>query len=143
MVGFKMTFDCADPVRLGEFWADALGYVEQPPPEGYPSWNARLAELGLPADERDARYVIVDPEGAGPRIFFQGVPEPKTAKNRIHLDVYVGGPAEARGDQRRRRVLATVERLTAIGAERVRDVEEYGEFWVVMRDPEGNEFCLM
>jgi catechol 2,3-dioxygenase-like lactoylglutathione lyase family enzyme len=130
--GVQVTFDCADPGRLAEFWAGALGYVVQPPPEGYDSWPAFLAEIGVPESEWDTRSAAVDPDGKGPRLFFQRVPEPKAAKNRVHLDVNVGQD----------RVDAEVERLVSLGGRVVGPVEQMGERWVVMADPEGNELCL-
>lgn len=137
-----MPFDAADPERLAAFWASALGYQEQPPPEGYESWEQWAAEHGVPESEWDTSRAIVDPDGKGPRIYFQKVPEPKAAKNRVHLDVDVG----RRGtplSERRSRVHAETDRLTAEGATRVRVHEdELGQFWIVMNDPEGNEFCL-
>ena len=96
-VGVQVTFDASDPARLGAFWAELLGYVEQPPPEGFGTWPEALAALGVPEDQQQSAYAIVDPAGAGPRLFFQRVPEPKAAKNRVHLDVNVGaGLAGAR-----------------------------------------------
>ena len=132
MTAVQITFDCAAPGRLAEFWASALGYVLQPPPEGFDSWPAFLTAIGVPESEFDSRSACVDPDGKGPRLFFQRVPEPKAAKNRVHLDVDVG----------RDRVDAEVQRLLAEGATKVREVSENGERWVVMADPEGNEFCL-
>jgi hypothetical protein len=85
---------------------------------------------------------LVDPEGVMPRLFFQRVPEPKTAKNRVHLDVGVSGGPEVAHDDRRPKVDAAVERLVGLGATMVRANHEVDEYWVVMRDPEGNEFCL-
>jgi len=128
----QVTFDAGDPQALGGFWAAALGYIEQPPPEGFESWEAFLDSMAVPADQRDKAYAIVDPDGGGPRLFFQKVPEGKSAKNRVHLDVNVG-----RGD-----VDARAEQLKSLGATEVRRVEEMGEYWIVMQDPEGNEFCL-
>jgi len=140
--GIQVTFDCADPDRLATFWAAALGYEKQRPPEGYATWPEFLAAIGVPREEWSSRSAIVDPGGAGPRIYFQRVPEPKTAKNRVHLDVNAGGPHGTPPDERRRRVDAAVERLVAAGGARVRVFEQHGERWVVMRDPEGNEFCV-
>ena len=77
---------------------------------------------------------------ARPRIFFQRVPEPKTVKNRLHVDVNVGGPLDTPPDERRSRIDAEVERLAGLGATRVHEKEELGERWVLMLDPEGNEF---
>ena len=93
---FQVTFDAVEPAQLGAFWAELLGYVEQPPPPGFDSWDAALAAMGVPEGERDGAYGIVDPDGAGPRLFFQRVPEGKTAKNRVHLDVGVSGGFDVR-----------------------------------------------
>jgi hypothetical protein len=138
----QVVIDCADPGRLAPFWAEALGYVVQPPPEGFGSWQDWLASMGIPEPEWNSASAVVDPDGSGPRIYFQRVPEPKTVKNRVHLDINAGGPRGTPDDERRRRVGETVERLTARGASTLREVEERGEHWVVMQDPEGNEFCV-
>ena len=138
----QVTFDCADPDRLATFWAAALGYKKQDPPAGYATWPEFLAAQGVPEDRWNAASAIVDPEGSGPRIYFQQVPEPKTVKNRVHLDVNVGGGRDTPDDERRARVNTAVERLLGAGATRLRVGEEHGEYWVVMQDPEGNEFCL-
>ena len=138
----QVTMDCADPDRLATFWATALGYKKQDPPEGYATWREFLAAQGVPEDQWSSASAIVDPSGSGPRIFFQRVPEPKAAKNRVHLDVNAGGGHDTPADERRRRVDAAVERLIQAGATRLRAFEERGERWVVMQDPEGNEFCL-
>jgi Glyoxalase-like domain len=127
----QITFDCADAPGLAEFWAEVLGYMVQPPPEGFATWPAFFAAHDLPAPDEGAISAIVDPDGVGPRLLFLRVPEGKTAKNRVHLDI----PA---GDGRS----AEARRLVALGATHVRDVEADGEGWVVMLDPEGNEFCL-
>lgn len=137
----QITFDCADPDLLAAFWAEALGYQVQPPPEGFASWPAFLQAQGIPEEQWPHVSAVVDPAGAGPRIFFQQVPEPKVAKNRVHLDVNVGAGIADRGE-RRQQVDASVERLTALGATRLRAIAQLGEYWVVMHDPEGNEFCL-
>lgn len=138
----QVTFDCADPAALSTFWAAALGYRLQDPPEGFATWEAFLADLGVPEDEWNSASAVVDPDGGGPRLYFQRVPEPKAAKNRVHLDLNVGGPLGTPLDERKAAVDREVKRMIDLGAEVVREVEERGEFWVVMRDPEGNEFCL-
>ena len=138
----QVTFDCADPAGLGKFWAATLGYIEQPPPEGFDSWDAALDEMGVPSDQRDIMYAVVDPEGRGPRLLFQKVPEGKSAKNRMHLDVNAGGPPGTPPEERQQRAEAKAGELTAIGAKELRREAERGEFWIVMQDPEGNEFCL-
>jgi hypothetical protein len=139
-VGVQVSFDASDPARLGAFWAELLGYVEQPPPEGFGSWQEALVAFGVPEDPRDSAYAIVDPAGAGPRLFFQRVPEAKVAKNRVHLDVNVGAGRPA--DERPAHVRAEAARAVALGATQVRVAEQRGEFWVVLQDPDGNEFCL-
>jgi Glyoxalase-like domain len=136
----QVVFDCARPGPLAEFWAAALGYVVQPPPPGYASWEALLRELRVPETEWDARSAVVDPQGAGPRIFFQRVPEGKTVKNRVHLDVPSGGDPRELGHLEV--VRAEVARLAGLGATELRTVDEPTGFAVVMCDPEGNEFCV-
>lgn len=138
----QVTFDCADPDRLATFWATALGYRKQEPPEGYATWPAFLAAQGIPEDQWNAANALIDPESRGPRLYFQRVPEPKVVKNRVHLDLNVGGGRHVPLEERRARVNAEVERLRGAGATQLRPVEEHGEYWVVMADPEGNEFCL-
>ncbi len=139
----QVVFDCADPDRLARFWAAALGYKLQDPPEGFASWQEALKAWNIPEDQWNSASAVVDPEGAGPRIYFQQVATPKTGKNRVHLDIEVGGPREAPADERNARIDAEVERLTALGATRIREGEEFGGRWVVMQDPEGNEFCVV
>ena len=138
----QVTFDCGDPAALAEFWAAALGYVVQPPPEGFDSWDAALAAWGIPEDQRNERSAVVDPDGAGPRVFFQRVPEGKTAKNRVHLDVRAAPGLE--GEARMAEIESASERLVALGATRVQRFEAdlAGGGYIVMQDPEGNEFCL-
>jgi hypothetical protein len=139
---FQVVMDCADPARLASFWAAALGYQLQPPPEGYESWEAFLSAIGIPEERWNSASAVIDPDGVGSRIYFQQVPEPKVVKNRVHLDLNVGGGSATPLDERRRRVDAEVERLITLGANKLRPVEEHGEYWVVMQDPEGNEFCV-
>ena len=139
-VGVQVVFDAADPASLAEFWAQAAGYVIQPPPDGFDSWEAFLTKIGVPENEWDRASACVDPDGQGPRFFFQKVPEPKTAKNRVHVDLRPGAGHEAA--ERIVVVRAEAARLTALGARIVREHDEHGEFWIVLTDPEGNEFCL-
>jgi hypothetical protein len=115
-----------------------MGYVEEPPPPGFDTWEDALQRWGVPQEAWETRAAAVDPEGGGPRLFFQQVPEGKVAKNRVHLDVRVGGS----GDDRRDRIDREAERLVGLGASRLRVVQEWGGYTVVMQDPEGNEFCL-
>jgi hypothetical protein len=139
----QVTFDCADPGAQATFWVAALGYQLQPPPPGFDDWDAALDAWGVPADHRNDRSAAVDPGGSGPRLFFQKVPEDKVAKNRVHLDVRAapGVPAE----QRMSVLDAEAGRLEALGASRIRRVDPDGAMetgFIVMQDPEGNEFCL-
>ncbi|MEU6932639.1 VOC family protein [Streptomyces sp. NPDC046385] len=147
----QLTIDCADPRRLVVFWAEALRYVPEPPPEGHPSWQAYWRAIGVPEDELtdgagELPESIVDPKGVGPRVWFQAVPEPKTAKNRLHLDLKVGGGRTVPLARRRERVDAEVARLTALGASILYTMDEpdgMAYYAVVLRDPEGNEFCVV
>ncbi|MEO7070178.1 MAG: VOC family protein [Nostocoides sp.] len=140
----QITFDCADPARLAAFWAAALGYEVQPPPAGFDSWDAALQAWGVPRDQWNSRSALLPVEGSGPRVFFQRVPEGKTVKNRVHLDVRAAPGLEG-GD--RMGVLETeATRLESFGATRAyrvgpnRAAMEAG--FITMHDPEGNEFCL-
>ena len=104
--------DCVDPARLAEFWAAALNYRN---------------------DGGGDTYTTLEPRGAGPTLLLQRVPEPKSGKNRMHLDLRV---TDLDGE---------LERLVRLGARRLNDepVTEYGWVWHVLADPEGNEFCLL
>ncbi len=139
-VAFQVTIDCPDPAGLSAFWAEALGYVEQAPPPGFPTWEDFLREHEIPESEWNAFGAVVDPEGVGPRLFFQQVAEPKQVKSRVHLDLHFGGGPGTPEPERRRRVDEAVARLVAIGAEHVKTYEERGERWVAMRVPQGTEF---
>jgi hypothetical protein len=136
--GVQVTFDAADPHLLARWWADLLHYQIEDSHERV----ARLLADGLVTETEvirvDGRLFLAgavaasDPEGSGPRLFFQRVPEPKSAKNRVHLDV----PVEAS------ELDAEVQRLVAAGASLTGYVTYPGHRTAVMRDPEGNEFCL-
>ncbi len=117
--------DAGDPQRIAAFWALALGYV---PEAGY--------------DDPDGAS-IVDPDGRAPAIGFLRVPEPKTAKNRMHVDIRVAGEPPCDLADRERLIRARVADLVDAGASAVRE-ESYGKQLghVVMLDPEGNEFCV-
>jgi hypothetical protein len=140
--GIQVVIDCADPNRLAAFWASALGYKLQDPPDGHATWEDFLREMGVPEQEWNSASAVVDPDGQGPRIYFQRVPERKVVKNRVHLDLNVGGGRDAPLDERKKTVDAQVDRLRGEGATVVRPVEQRDEYWVVMQDPEGNEFCV-
>lgn len=139
----QITFDCADPAGLAAFWAETLGYRLQDPPQGFESWEQALEALGIPPENRNDASAVVDPEGSGPRLFFQRVPEHKQAKNRVHIDARAAPGLE--GDARMAALEAEAERLVSLGATRVRRDEPappLGAGHIVMTDPEGNEFCL-
>lgn len=139
----QVTFDAADPPSLGGFWALALGYEPDPAPPGFATWEAWLTHVGIPEERWRDRYAISDPSGLRPRLFFQKVPEAKTAKNRVHLDVAVGGGSAVPVDERADRVEAAVSALVAAGATVLERFTPDHDYWVVLTDPEGNEFCVM
>ncbi len=128
----QIVIDAARPRALGDFWCEVLGYIEQPPPDGFATWEEALDAFGIDRSDPDRAFAIVDPEGVGPRVFLQRVPEGKTAKNRVHLDVRV--------DPERLRTRA--DELVGHGATIVGHYDEPEGRWITLRDPEGNEFCL-
>lgn len=125
---------------MAEFWKQTLGYEDPPVPPGFDSWDA--LDAAQPPEKRGAVWACQDPDGAGPRLFFQRVPEPKQVKNRVHLDVRVG--PGLRGDERLVALNVEASRLEALGARRLYLIEAEGlnESCLVMQDVEGNEFCL-
>jgi hypothetical protein len=135
---FQVAIDAADPHALNRFWSAAMGYEM----EDHHDLVKQLLDGGqVTPDETielDGRLAFKsaaasrDPDGSAPRLLFQTVPEPKTVKNRVHLDLHVG-------DERRE---AEVERLIALGASRLWDGQQGPNRWVTMADPEGNEFCV-
>jgi hypothetical protein len=137
---FQVTFDCEEPERVARFWCEVLGYVVPPPPEGFDTWGD--VDRALPPERRGSAFACVDPCGAGPRLFFQRVPEGKVGKNRLHLDVRVGSGLV--GEERVAALEAECARLAGLGAVRVRLLRADGvdESCLVMQDVEGNEFCL-
>jgi hypothetical protein len=139
-VEVQVTFDAGDAEALGRFWMEVLGYVQQPPPDGHATWADFLAAVGAPEENL---FAAVDPDGVGPRLLFQGVPEGKTAKNRVHLDVNVA--AKLAPPDRAAFVRARASELEALGATQLQVFDGHegpDSFWIVMADPEGNEFCL-
>jgi catechol 2,3-dioxygenase-like lactoylglutathione lyase family enzyme len=136
----QITFDCADPAALSAFWAEALGYRVQDPPPGFATWEEALDAMGIPPERRNDASAAV---GDGPRLFFQKVPEGKSAKNRVHLDVRAAPGLQ--GDDRMAALEKEADRLVALGATRQQRHEPappLGAGHIVMTDPEGNEFCL-
>jgi hypothetical protein len=134
----QVTFDTADPHAQAAFWAAVLG-IEV---EDHADFVDQLVAAGrMPAEERvvvNGRSAFrdvaacTDPTGTEPRLYFQKVPEGKTAKNRVHLDIHIEPDSKA----------AEVDRLTGLGAELIETHDDRGPLTYVMRDPEGNEFCV-
>jgi catechol 2,3-dioxygenase-like lactoylglutathione lyase family enzyme len=147
----QVTFDARDPRALSTFWREVLGYVHPGPPgvelaagaDPLAAWDDFLARIGVPEEQRNSRSAIEDPDGQGPRLFFQRVPEDKVAKNRVHLDVRAAPGLQ--GEERMAALEAECARLVALGATRIGRAEPAPPMsagFVVMADPEGNEFCL-
>lgn len=110
----SITIDCADPYRLARWWCEAFGV--RPCPEDHPGDPAALCSFG------DGQV----------RLLFERVPEPKSVKNRVHIDIDAGATRDEE-----------VERLIRLGASMVADHRRAdGSGWVVMADPDGNEFCV-
>jgi hypothetical protein len=123
--GWTLSYDAADPHRLAAFWMYALGYIP------------------APGDDDPDGASIVDPDGKLPAIDFSRVPEGKTAKNRVHIDLEVAGTPPWDMTAREPLLRAKADELVAAGATRIRE-ERNGEDLghIVMLDPEGNEFCV-
>jgi hypothetical protein len=137
---FQVVVDSADPHTLADWWAEALGWTVEPSDEAF--IKRMIAEgHATDADTKTHNGALVwatgqairHPDG-GPRdrVLFQKVPEPKTVKNRVHLDIRVGQD----------KVDAEVERLTALGATYHHRGNEGPHFWITITDPEGNELCI-
>lgn len=139
-----MTFDCADAPALARFWAVALDYEDSPPPTGWDTWESWLRAHDVPEDEWDDGASIRDPAGVGPAVSFLTVPEPKTAKNRLHLDLQVSGGRHVDQGERERLIRAKVAQLTALGATVLLEATgPRGLDHFVLADPEGNELCVV
>ncbi|HZR49421.1 MAG TPA: VOC family protein [Streptosporangiaceae bacterium] len=147
---FQLVIDCKDPELLARFWAEALGYVLEPPPAGFATWDDWRREVGLPDDELGTGTdSIVDPRGAGPRIWFHALPDAKVVKNRLHLDVHASGGTSTTDRSvplatRIQRVDAEAKRLADLGATITGPLTAEGldHYAMGMKDPEGNEFDI-
>ena len=142
---FQLTIDANDPARLAKVWAHALGYLPVPPAEPATTWWTHYQRRLGDEDAFDDR--LFDPDGLRPPIWFQEVPEEKAGKNRLHLDLYASGRDDRLPFERRVELVDTkVDELVGLGAqvrERFRDDgPEDAYYYVVMNDPEGNEFCV-
>ena len=144
-VFWQLTIDANDPAMLARFWAQALDYSPTPPLGPDTPWNAHYRDrLG---DETAFDDRLFDPEGLRPPLWFQQVPEGKVGKNRLHLDLYPTGRDGALTlEQRIGLVEAKVRELVGLGAaieRRIRGNDPHDPVcFVVMHDPEGNEFCV-
>lgn len=137
----QIVIACDDPALLTEFWAGALGYVPQPPPPGFASWDEFATTVGIPEESRNDISAAVDPEGTGPRILFErwdgGAPN-----QRVHIDVNAVGEVSS-DEERRSRLAEERARLEALGATFAREATGMaGEIWIEMFDPEDNWFCV-
>ncbi|THV33447.1 VOC family protein [Glycomyces buryatensis] len=133
-----LTLDCADAQRLAAFWKTALGYIDEPPPAPFKTREEWLAQFEPAEDESDDDGAwLCDPGGVGPRLSILKVPEPKTVKNRLHIDIRV--PVDGSRARQWAQLKAEAERLVAAGGT---ILEEFEGHHLLMADPEGNEFCI-
>ena len=136
---FQVAVDCANPHGLADWWAEALGWQVEPSDEAF---IRTMVDAGYATDADTTTHhgvlvwregqAINHPEGSAPRMLFQLVPEAKTVKNRMHLDIRVG----------EEHIEQEVARLTAAGARELHRGRQGPHWWVTMADPEGNEFCV-
>jgi hypothetical protein len=138
---FQVTVDCADPHALADWWAGTLGWQVEPSDEAF---IGRMIDAGYATEDDTKRHhgvlvwktgmAIRHPEGlqGAPRMLFQLVPEPKTLKNRVHLDVRIGADD----------LESAVAGLVARGATFLHEGQQGPHTWVTLTDPEGNEFCV-
>ncbi|MGW1341739.1 VOC family protein [Kribbella sp. NPDC002412] len=143
---WTMTIDCADPSRLARFWGTALGYVDSDPPKGWDTWEAFMTDQNVPEDEWNDGASLSDPNGVLPAISFLKVPEPRTVKNRLHLDLQVSGGRAEPQPLREQRIRAVAATLVEAGATIVHEIRkdaspDLDHLW--MSDPEGNDFCVV
>jgi Glyoxalase-like domain len=135
----QVAVDCARPHELADWWAEALGWEVEPQDEAF---IRRMIAEGHASDAHTVEHrgalkwrsatALRSPDPGRPRMLFQAVPEPKTVKNRLHLDVHVG--PEKREDE--------VARLVGLGATELWRESQGPYSWVTLADPEGNEFCV-
>ena len=136
---FQVTVDCVSPHELADWWAEALGWQVEPQDEAF---ITRMVQAGAASESDTMRHrgalvwslgaAITSPEPGRPRVLFQRVPEEKTVKNRLHLDVRVG--PERREEE--------VARLISLGATELWRGAQGPMAWVTLADPQGNEFCV-
>lgn len=148
----QITVTTPDPAALAAFWKEALGYAYPGPPgvelepgdDALEAWDVFLEQVGVPPQQRNSMSALEDPEGIGPRVLFHQVADAAPTPGRWHLDVRAAPGLE--GEERMAALERECERLVALGAVRKRRFEPgeipMGTGWIVMTDPDGNEFCL-
>ena len=137
----QVVIACEDPSRLVAFWASALGYIPEPPPEGFDTWHAFADAIGIPEANLNDIGAVIDPDGAGPRFLFERY-DGGEPNQRVHIDVNVIG-AKVTDEERKRLLAEERTRLEALGARFKREATGIaGEYWIEMIDPEGNWFCV-
>ena len=137
----QIVIACEDPAALSRFWAAALDYIVQPPPEGFETWDQFADSIGIPEEMRNDFGAVVDPNGVGPRILFERY-DGGEPNQRVHFDMNViDAPV---GEDERKAILAQERgRLESLGATFKREATGVaGEYWIEMFDPEGNWFCV-
>lgn len=139
---FQISIDANHPPSLADFWMLALDYIVQPPPPEFDSWDDWARAVEIPEERWDDARALVDPNGRGPRLFLQKVPEGKTAKNRFHLDINATAGFREDPEAAVAALHAHAEKLEAAGATRIEEIDTFQGHWIVMQDPEGNEFCV-
>jgi hypothetical protein len=144
-VRYQLVIDCADPDLMARFWAAALSYELAPPPPGFATWKDFYRDVGIREEDLvDGADRISDPDGHGPSIWFHALPDAKTVKNRLHLDIHASGERSDALETRRMRVDAEAARLAELGATITGALGDAGldHYAVGMRDPEDNEFDI-
>jgi hypothetical protein len=136
---FQVAIDGVNPDTLAAFWIEVLEYRLADPPEGFATWADYSSSVAAEPGERWSR--IIDPDGRGPSLLFHRVPEVKVGKNRVHIDIRVRPPG-ASDEVARPFVEAEVRRLVSLGATHMRTDDDESDYYAVMQDPEGNEFCV-
>lgn len=127
---------------MADFWADALGYIVQPPPPGFDTWDDFADSVGIPTERRNDISAVVDPDGNGPRVLFERWDGGEPNK-RVHIDVNAIVDRELGAEEREERLAEERERLEALGATFHRMASGMaGETWMEMFDIEGNWFCV-
>ncbi|MEU1985111.1 VOC family protein [Nocardia sp. NPDC019395] len=137
---FQVVIDCHDPDGMAAFWSAAQGYQVDPAPAGYDGWMEYQVGQGFPENERVRFATVRNPQGPE-RLCFLAVPESKSVKNRLHLDIQATFPDDSLA-HKIERVDALVAELRGLGGTALRTGRERDQYFVTMADIEGNEFCV-